>query len=60
MLGSCRLDQQNLCPQSANSKSDPEEDAVRFLESRGKRAIINSLEMAEDGLAGRAGMTVVS
>jgi carbamate kinase len=34
------------------------ESAVRFLESGGKRAIITSLEKAEDALAGKAGTTI--
>jgi carbamate kinase len=35
------------------------ESAVRFLESGGKRAIISSLEKAEEALAGKAGTTIV-
>lgn len=36
------------------------ESAVRFLESGGTRAIISSLEMAEEALAGKAGTTIVA
>ena len=36
------------------------ESAVRFLESGGNRAIISSLEMAEEAMAGRAGTTIVA
>lgn len=35
------------------------ESAVAFLDSGGERAIITSLEMAEEALAGRAGTTIV-
>ena len=36
------------------------ESAVLFLESGGERAIITSLEMAEEALAGEAGTTIVA
>ncbi|MGA3094450.1 MAG: carbamate kinase, partial [Dehalococcoidales bacterium] len=35
------------------------ESAIKFLESGGKRAIISSLEKAEEALAGKAGTTIV-
>jgi carbamate kinase len=48
---------QNQFP--AGSMGPKIESAVAFLESGGERAIITSLEMAEEALAGRAGTTIV-
>lgn len=36
------------------------ESAVRFVEAGGKRAVVSSLELAEEALAGRAGTTITS
>jgi carbamate kinase len=44
----------------AGSMGPKIESAVMFLESGGNRAIISSLEMAEEALAGSAGTTIVS
>ncbi len=43
----------------AGSMGPKIESAIRFLESGGERAIITSLELADEALAGRAGTTVV-
>ena len=43
----------------AGSMGPKIESAVKFLESGGKRAIISSLEKAEEALAGKAGTTIV-
>jgi carbamate kinase len=42
----------------AGSMGPKIESAVKFLESGGERAIITSLEMAEDALAGKAGTSI--
>jgi carbamate kinase len=53
-----RLLEQGQFP--AGSMGPKVESAVAFLEAGGDRAIITSLEMAEDALAGRAGTTIVA
>ena len=43
----------------AGSMGPKIESAVRFIESGGSRALITSLEMAREAIAGRAGTTIV-
>ena len=44
---------------AAGSMGPKIESAVAFLESGGERAIITSLELVEEALAGKAGTTIV-